>query len=453
MARARAASTSERQAWDIVLAEAETRIPNLYSATFSARRFISIIDQQIRCFNLCYALSKSRRITKSSHLAIIGAGISGMTCAVALAMRHDCIVYVFERDTMLLRKFREAPFRYIHPDLNHRGGTDNPNLYNEPHKATDFPLMNWSGNYGPLFAEELSRKFDHYRASSNIALYPGKTIVAVRPKGQRVELELKETAKPRLRVDKLSFDLTIVASGFGNEPRDASSSDASYWHSGNPRHYEPPKFRLRRGAREKVLVSGNGDSGMIELAHLLLRDFQHGDIFSFLPLNDNAPLLSSAFSNHIAQLHFRRIEKIDPEFPDVIGPLAWYWIRRRIIESNPPIRLFDVKTFAGRCVRELYEFLHSHLRKYDVEEKPPALLIKRARVPTMAEHHNVAAVLRPCTLMPSRRMMPAPRKPMPETIWAATRVGSACVGYIAEKTTNPPAPSATSALVRSPAIF
>ncbi len=40
-----------------------------------------------------------------------------------------------------------------------------------------------------------------------------------------------------------------------------------------------------------------------------------------------------------------------------------------------------------------------------------------------AEHHSVAAVFSPNTVNPSRKMMPAPRKPMPDTICAATRVG------------------------------
>ena len=37
------------------------------------------------------------------------------------------------------------------------------------------------------------------------------------------------------------------------------------------------------------------------------------------------------------------------------------------------------------------------------------------RAPTAAEHHSVAAVLRPEMCTPSFMMTPAPRKPMPET--------------------------------------
>ena len=58
-----------------------------------------------------------------------------------------------------------------------------------------------------------------------------------------------------------------------------------------------------------------------------------------------------------------------------------------------------------------------------------------AKVPTIAEHHKVAAVLSPCTLIPSRKIMPAPRKPIPVTTCAATRVGSPSP-TIDEKTTT-----------------
>src|SRR6202035_4749580 len=74
--------------------------------------------------------------------------------------------------------------------------------------------------------------------------------------------------------------------------------------------------------------------------------------------------------------------------------------------------------------------------------------------PTAAEHHSVAALFRPRTLRPSRRITPAPRNPIPDTICAATRVGSAVAPRkpYADNNTNKVAPTATKALVRNPAI-
>src|SRR5579863_2222757 len=49
-------------------------------------------------------------------------------------------------------------------------------------------------------------------------------------------------------------------------------------------------------------------------------------------------------------------------------------------------------------------------------------------------------------------MIPAPRKPMPDTTCAATRVGLASSGYRPSNTTKLAAPIATRVLVRKPAI-
>ncbi len=66
----------------------------------------------------------------------------------------------------------------------------------------------------------------------------------------------------------------------------------------------------------------------------------------------------------------------------------------------------------------------------------------------------MAAVFNPDTDAPCFMMTPAPRKPIPETIWAATRVGSASGPWKlnAPITTNSAAPRLTSAFVRTPAV-
>lgn len=112
----------EKHLYQQVLTAAQSRVSGCYSASFFQKTNISIINQQARSLNLCYALTKSKRVRRESHVAIVGGGISGLTCAAALALSSDCMVYVFERDKMLLRKFREAAFRYFHPELNPSGG-------------------------------------------------------------------------------------------------------------------------------------------------------------------------------------------------------------------------------------------------------------------------------------------------------------------------------------------
>ncbi len=47
-----------------------------------------------------------------------------------------------------------------------------------------------------------------------------------------------------------------------------------------------------------------------------------------------------------------------------------------------------------------------------------------AAMPIAADSHTAAAVVSPCTAPRRVMMIPAPKKPIPETIWAATRDGS-----------------------------
>src|SRR5882762_1596516 len=82
-------------------------------------------------------------------------------------------------------------------------------------------------------------------------------------------------------------------------------------------------------------------------------------------------------------------------------------------------------------------------------------------MPIAATSHSVAAVVSPRIERPSRMIAPAPRKPMPVTIWAAMRVGSArtTLAPLARNAWKPYAetivksaePSETSRWVRIPA--
>ncbi|CPW42708.1 Uncharacterised protein [Mycobacteroides abscessus] len=58
-------------------------------------------------------------------------------------------------------------------------------------------------------------------------------------------------------------------------------------------------------------------------------------------------------------------------------------------------------------------------------------------MPTAADSHIAAAVVNPCTAPRRMMMIPAPRKPIPETICAATRDGSRITMPSASTSSNP----------------
>src|SRR5467141_2566719 len=78
---------------------------------------------------------------------------------------------------------------------------------------------------------------------------------------------------------------------------------------------------------------------------------------------------------------------------------------------------------------------------------------KPTTIPIAATTQMVAAVVKPLTSDPVRRMAPAPRKPTPVTICAAMRVGSTRLPKMGSRPTvvNRHAPTPTSAIVRMPA--
>ncbi len=120
--------------------------------------------------------------------------------------------------------------------------------------------------------------------------------------------------------------------------------------------------------------------------------------------------------------------------------------RRNSSKSGCPARVFRLRNFTKGRRPRFTKMIRPHISAANPMAPTPAM------TPMAAEHHSVAAVFSPCTVKPWRKIMPAPRKPMPETTWAATRVGLTSCGNRAAKTTNPAAPSDTNALVLRPAM-
>lgn len=374
-----------RHFWNLTLqaarvADDDNPSSNIFCSTFFSRHNISIPDQQYRSLRLCHALCAADIVERNKTVAIVGAGISGMTCAVALAVRTDCLVHVYESDNVLLRRFGEAPFRYLHPKLNTWATTSPINRY-DPHARTKFPIMNWTSNFAPYVADELIRQFRHYRHCLGIALRleepvfdvfegNGKPMVLLKTDSiqgafnelllkRSLELietveseditleEMKQHASNLLDYESairtfrkthayraIEYDVVIVATGYGKEGRplnDGSNTplatDYSYWRSGDPDFYKVPGH-TKNSRRERVLISGNGDSAIIELAHYLIRDFEHHRIFRFLPMTDIGPGLWFDFCGMVDRLHYRHIEAGNPEDYHLAGPISWYWTQR-----------------------------------------------------------------------------------------------------------------------------
>lgn len=391
MLRAEHSRKFGRSFWDLTLQAAraaDDETSHIYSATFFSRYNISIPDQQYRSLRLCHALCATGIIARNKKVAIVGAGISGMTCAVALSVRSDCIVHVFESDHVLLRRLREAPFRYLHPDLNQWASESPISRYN-PARRTLFPFMNWWGDYAHLVAEQLAAAFHHYRSCLGIAFCHDQPAFEVFGRGGKPMLVLDSASFPGTLLDAIStsppseleaavqkvredqaadaieYDVIIVATGFGKEKqlRDSESkrplaNDYSYWQSGNPESYRAAGFK--EGKRKRILISGNGESAMIELAHYLIRDFEHGRIFEFLPLTNISAELWFRFCGVVGGMRYRKMELGYPEKYGLAGPVSWYWARRAAGFPRKGVR--EVETYrVSRLVRDFEKKIYGRI--------------------------------------------------------------------------------------------
>ncbi|NYH18861.1 NAD(P)/FAD-dependent oxidoreductase [Paraburkholderia bryophila] len=239
-----------------------TEKSNVYWIGRKATR-LTFLSQQQRALNLIWALVTSGTLRENSRVAIVGAGLAGLTAAFA-AHRLDIKVTVIERKALPLHMQRGCQLRYIHPHI-----LDWP----EPQSTsllTNLPCMNWGAGMASSISETVFREWGivsgsidaryNFDVRSVGAASDGRPVVFAEGNGQN----LVET-----------FDVVILAVGFGLERTIAKLPFLSYWENDNfgrpiltgstPRHY---------------LITGCGDGGLIDAIRLRINAFDHA-IFVF----------------------------------------------------------------------------------------------------------------------------------------------------------------------------
>lgn len=251
--------------------------PELYVLGSYEQR-VTIHSQQIRALNLVYALKLVGKLDKAGlRVAVIGAGIGGMTAAIAVA-KLQATVTVFERHSDLLHNLRGCHTRHLHP-----------NIYDWPlpvasEPGTDLPFMNWQAASADAVASTLLKQWHE------LAVEPAVTVRA------QVKVRVRERLSDGMRRvtvvsaphQELKFDLVILAVGFGVENTVAPQPLRSYWRDDA---LHQPEIELRE-TRTHCLVSGNGDGGLIDVLRLRLDNFQQENLIRDLGLDQLDPVLT-----------------------------------------------------------------------------------------------------------------------------------------------------------------
>jgi hypothetical protein len=222
---------------------------NIYYLMPFAER-LSFVAQQFRALNLVWALAKTGKIRKQTNVAVIGAGLAGVTAACALAV-YGCGISVFERAKTTMPRQRETRHRMVHPEINFW-----PESELLTH-TTSLPILEWyfSDCANVIDVIERQRKrivsnsggllqfhWEHTVGSASTVRRPEEDLVSVR----------SQPASPDL------YHVAIVAVGFQEDREYLKIEPVDYWREDNLERDEySAKFKY-------FVISGCGDGGMID---------------------------------------------------------------------------------------------------------------------------------------------------------------------------------------------
>jgi hypothetical protein len=240
------------------------RWPQIYFiGNYSGR--INFFAQQTRALNLVCALISKGRIEAGDRVGVVGGGLAGVTAAVAL-LQKDIETDLFEQNHTLFRYQRNTATRHVHPSVNFW-----PDMPFFP--STNFPFLNWhEGTPGEIISavrKEIDERFKNLRFKTAARV----TSADLDPAG--IFLNVTHWSLDGEGVTREGpYKALITACGFGLEKRPPSLPPGvphSYWHNDD---VLPPANPI--WTREHVLVSGNGDGGLIDIIRASLERFDNG---------------------------------------------------------------------------------------------------------------------------------------------------------------------------------
>jgi thioredoxin reductase len=217
---------------------------------------VTVISQQHRALSLVHALFNGHppRAKKGDSIGIVGAGVAGLTAAVA-AHKEKAKITLFERQSEILSLFATADHRWLHSGLFNW-----PQIGWNSDPADTLPFLRWKFGPASRVAASLKQEFESYQRNLNkadrIQLELGNAATfAGFTNGERADLVQLRDQKGQIH----SFQHLIVATGFGSEP----STQSAYW--------KPDNFAEQCNPTRDFVVVGTGDGGLIDCLRLRLR--------------------------------------------------------------------------------------------------------------------------------------------------------------------------------------
>ena len=229
---------------------------------------ITLYKQQVRALNLLFALQVQKRLERQKQptIAVIGGGASGVTAAAA-ALVLGCRVHLFEKRPLLLHLQHGCDTRWVHPHLY-----DWP-LPGSEHPYAQLPLLNWQAGTAAEVTEQILKGFERLKGkpdAGKLELHRDAAIEFEKP------LRIRWTdAREGKRAGAVPVSAVIFAVGFGVERQVEQRFTQSYWRNDSLNQPEPGAIA---GKKTKLLISGTGDGGLIDLLRACIESYSQGRI-------------------------------------------------------------------------------------------------------------------------------------------------------------------------------
>jgi hypothetical protein len=225
--------------------------------------------------NLIYSLFQEKWLHKQTKVAVVGAGAAGLTAAVAAAC-CEAEVTILEQLSEPLSLIGRSYKRWLHPHI-YEWPKEDPDLPHPLDNNAGLPLMNWQAGSVHHVREQLTEQYRLFESKFGINLIPHVANLSILPGNTRhfsltwnkpVNRSYPQAARHNRT---LQCDIVILAAGFGLERRMKGIPFLSYWSSDS---LDEEDARLR-GQTKRILVSGTGDGGLMDLLRIRLKEFSH----------------------------------------------------------------------------------------------------------------------------------------------------------------------------------
>jgi len=267
--------------------------PNVFTLGNFARQ-VTFSSQQTRAFNLIWALLRTNRLAPGRRVAVVGAGLAGMTAAVA-ALAKECFVDLYEQASQPCPLQRGNDIRFIHPNIL-RWPEDGSQTAH-----TDFPFLNWTAASVRGVIKQIDLQWKRHVSNKRLRrlfnYHVSRLYVSPSKAGpQRPWITANRVVDGSVAGDdsgngstpgylELPYDCVILALGFGEERSVVGVPFVSYWEN-DSLHQETGR------GRRSIFVSGCGDGGLIDALRLRLRNFDHADfVRRFLGVTESTFLI------------------------------------------------------------------------------------------------------------------------------------------------------------------